>query len=90
MIRSTRSESTEWAERSGPCCADGLFYDVQGGTKLLIGQAVAAAVTILYAAIVSFVLLKLIDATIGLRVSQQAELQGLDITEHGEEGYTWT
>ncbi len=73
-----------------PAGADGLFYDVQGGTKLLIGQAVAAAVTILYAAIVSFVLLKLIDATIGLRVSQQAELQGLDITEHGEEGYTWT
>jgi Amt family ammonium transporter len=33
------------------------------------------------------VLLKLIDATVGLRVKTQDEIQGLDLNEHGEEGY---
>ncbi len=36
---------------------------------------------------VTFVLLKILDATMGLRVSQQEEIQGLDLSQHGEEGY---
>jgi len=67
--------------------ANGVFYDPQGGWQLLIGQATATGITILFAAIVSFVLLKVLDATMGLRLSQQGELQGLDLAEHGEEGY---
>ncbi|MCA9165993.1 MAG: ammonium transporter, partial [Planctomycetales bacterium] len=34
-----------------------------------------------------FIFLKIIDATIGLRVTQEGEHQGLDLSEHGEEGY---
>jgi Amt family ammonium transporter len=33
------------------------------------------------------VILKILDATMGLRVSQQDEIQGLDLSQHGEEGY---
>jgi Amt family ammonium transporter len=34
-------------------------------------------------------ILKLVDATIGLRVSSEDEMEGLDTTQHGEEGYAW-
>ena len=73
-----------------PAGAQGLLYDPVGGMQLLIGQAVAAGITIVYAVFVTFVLLKIIDLTIGLRVSQEGEVQGLDISEHGEEGYIFT
>ena len=58
-----------------------------GGVRLLIGQIVAVLITLVYAAVVSFVLLKVIDALIGLRVNQEDEIQGLDLSQHGEEGY---
>ena len=35
----------------------------------------------------TFVILKVLDATMGLRVTQQDEIQGLDLSQHGEEGY---
>ncbi len=73
-------------------------WDVSGGTpigliesggdvKLLIGQIAAVVVTFLFAGIGSFVLLKLIDIVIGLRVPAESEQRGLDISYHGEEGY---
>ncbi|OUL22856.1 ammonia channel protein [Nostoc sp. RF31YmG] len=48
-----------------------------------------AAIVIAYiiAAVGTFIILKIIDATVGLRVKEEAEYQGLDINEHGEEGY---
>ena len=39
------------------------------------------------AAVATFIILKALDATLGLRVSQQEEIQGLDVSQHGEEGY---
>ncbi len=41
----------------------------------------------MFSAVLSWVLLKLIDASIGLRVENVQERQGLDVTQHGEEGY---
>lgn len=57
------------------------------GGKLLTGQIVATAITWVLAAVATFIILKVIDATIGLRVSQEDEEQGLDLSQHGEEGY---
>ncbi|MBL9124475.1 MAG: ammonium transporter [Planctomycetaceae bacterium] len=54
---------------------------------LLTGQLGATAVTWAYAAVATFVLLKILDVTMGLRVTQQQEIQGLDLSQHGEEGY---
>jgi Amt family ammonium transporter len=60
---------------------------IEGNYNTIIGQAIATGVTWVFAGGVSFILLKIIDATIGLRVPSTAERQGLDITLHGEEGY---
>ena len=58
-----------------------------GNPELVIGQIAAVVITIAFAGIGSFVLLKLLDVTIGLRVPAEEEQRGLDITAHGEEGY---
>ncbi|MFN6537883.1 MAG: ammonium transporter [Nostoc sp. EkiNYC01] len=50
-------------------------------------ELVAIAVAYVIAAVGTWIILKIIDATVGLRVKEEAELQGLDINEHGEEGY---
>lgn len=58
-----------------------------GGISLLIGQIAAVGITILYSVVITFLLLKVIDFAIGLRVPQESEIRGLDLAEHGEEGY---
>ena len=77
-----------------PGGADGLYYELfhgaSGGMQLLVGQAVAALVTIGYAVVMTFVLIKILDVTIGLRVSQEEEIRGLDLAAHGEEGYIFS
>jgi Amt family ammonium transporter len=50
-------------------------------------QCVGVIVTILYSGVVSFVLLKLLDKTLGLRVSSDEETEGLDLVLHDERGY---
>ncbi|WP_442936420.1 ammonium transporter [Nostoc sp.] len=50
-------------------------------------ELAAIAVAYVIAGVGTWIILKVIDATVGLRVKEEAELQGLDINEHGEEGY---
>ncbi len=57
------------------------------GGKLLTGQLVATGITWVYAIVVTFIILKVLDVVMGLRVGSQAEIQGLDVSQHGEEGY---
>lgn len=64
---------------------DGLFY---GNPAQFLIQIKAVLATIFYSFIVSFVILKVIDAIMGLRVSEQEERVGLDLTQHREAGYT--
>ncbi|MDA8744873.1 ammonium transporter [Rubripirellula amarantea] len=58
-----------------------------GDFSLMIGQAVAILVTLLFAGVGSFVLLKVIDILMGIRVAPDREQRGLDVSDHGEEGY---
>ena len=60
---------------------------LEGNTGQLLIQATGVGVTIVYDAIVSFVILKVIDWTLGLRVKDEQEREGLDITQHGEQVY---
>ncbi len=60
--------------------------DFSIGAQLLI-QAEGVVITIIWSAIVAFVAYKIVDLLIGLRVSEEIERQGLDITEHGESAY---
>ena len=64
--------------------ADGLFF---GNPGQLAIQAVAVAATIAFAFLGSLVLLGLTDALVGLRVSDEAERVGLDLSEHEENAY---
>jgi len=63
------------------------FAEGMGMGSQLVVQAKAVGATIIYDAIVTFIILKLVDAVIGLRVSQDEEREGLDITQHGEQVY---
>lgn len=63
---------------------NGLLYS---NPEELLVQLAAIAIAYVFAGVGTFVILKLIDATVGLRVKEVAEMQGIDINEHGEEGY---
>ena len=75
----------------------GLFADVSMGGKGLaegvtIGaqlwiQTKGALFTVIYTGVLSFIILKVIDVLVGLRVSEEEETQGLDISLHDERGY---
>ena len=74
----------------------GLFAGVLGGTGYAEGMNVATqlgvqflgvAATVIWCAIVSWFLLRILDMSLGLRVEEDQEAQGLDLTEHGETSY---
>ena len=54
---------------------------------IMQAQIVAVIVTWILAAVGTFIILKVLDATMGLRVSREAEMEGLDVSQHDEEGY---
>ena len=62
---------------------------LEGNHQTLIGQGVAVAITIAFVGIGSYTILKIVDVLMGLRVRAESEQRGLDISEHGEEGYTF-
>ena len=63
---------------------NGLLF---GNPEQLLKQAIAVGATWLYAAVVTVVIVKVIDATIGMRVRAQDESVGLDASQHGEIAY---
>jgi Amt family ammonium transporter len=60
---------------------------LEGNSGQALNNALAALITWVLAAIATFVILKIVDATVGLRVSSSQEIEGLDLTQHGEEAY---
>lgn len=60
---------------------------IHGGFRLIFVQILAVTVTIIYACAVSWLLLKVLDSTMGLRVTHEEEEMGLDLTQHGESAY---
>ena len=65
----------------------GLSADSIGGQFVV--QLIAVVFTIVYCGVLSFILLKIVDAIVGLRVSQDEETEGLDISLHDERGYNY-
>lgn len=68
-----------------PAGADGLFY---GNPKQFLIQTLAVIVAIAFCAIGTFILFRIVDLLIGLRVDVNEEYIGLDLTQHHETGYT--
>jgi Amt family ammonium transporter len=60
---------------------------IEGSTALLVKQAISVVAAGAYSFAATFVILKLVDLTIGLRVTTDEEEVGLDLTQHGERGY---
>ena len=58
---------------------------LEGNAAQMLIQAKGVAVTIVYDAVVTFIILKLVDMTLGLRVTEEQEREGLDISLHGEQ-----
>jgi Amt family ammonium transporter len=62
---------------------------LDGNAHQLLNQAVGVIIAWVLAIVGTLIILKLVDATIGLRVTEDEEVQGLDLSQHGEEGYSW-
>jgi Amt family ammonium transporter len=74
--------------------ATGLFASVGGGTGLFFGnpgqlviQAIGVGATWVFAFVGTYIILKIVDGVVGLRVSKEEEVLGLDLTQHSERAY---
>ena len=65
----------------------GPFGLLEGNVQQFINQCIGVCAAIAISVVGTVLLLKILDATMGLRVTQQDELLGLDLSQHGEEGY---
>jgi Amt family ammonium transporter len=62
---------------------------IEGNAHQLLNQFAGVGIAWLLAAAGTLIILKLLDSTMGLRVPNDQEIQGLDLSQHGEEGYYW-
>jgi Amt family ammonium transporter len=62
----------------------------EGGISQLGKQAVAVGITLVFTFVMTMIILKVVDLVTGLRVSEEEEVAGLDLSEHSEVGYTFT
>jgi Amt family ammonium transporter len=73
-------------DAQGNVLASGLL---EGNAHQLLNQFVGVCIAWVLGIVGTLVILKLVDMTIGLRVPEEDEVQGLDLSQHGEEGYYW-
>jgi len=62
---------------------------LEGNASQLLNQLVGVFIAWGLAIVGTLLILKVVDLTIGLRVTKEHEIQGLDLSQHGEEGYVW-
>ncbi len=67
--------------------ANGVAVSLAGGSHQFINQFIGVAFTAVLAAVATFLIVKLVDSVIGLRVDQEDESLGLDLSQHGERAY---
>src|SRR5437016_6700930 len=85
-IFATSSINPIFKDTQGNILAAGVL---EGNAHQLLNQFVAVAIAWLLAIVGTLIILKVVDVVVGLRVSQNDEIQGLDLSQHGEEGYYW-
>lgn len=73
-------------DASGNVRASGVL---EGNVHQILNQCVGIAIAWALAIVGTLIILKVVDLVIGLRVSEDHEVQGLDLSQHGEEGYYW-
>src|SRR5258707_1782560 len=85
-VFATSAVNPIFKDAQGNTLPSGLF---EGNAHQIVNQLVGVAISWVIAIVGTLVILKLVDMTIGLRVSEEEEIQGLDLSQHGEEGYYW-
>ncbi len=83
-VFATKEVNVVFKDAGGAPLPSGL---IEGNPKQLVNQLIAALVAIALAVVGSFVILKVVDLLVGVRVSGEDEVAGLDLSQHGEEGY---
>jgi ammonium transporter, Amt family len=73
-------------DANGNVLPSGLF---EGNAHQLLNQCVGVAIAWVLGIVGTLVLLTIVDKLVGLRVTEEQEIQGLDLSQHGEEGYYW-
>ena len=73
-------------DAQGNVSASGLL---EGNSHQLLNQLAGVAIAWALGTAGRWAVLKLVDVTIGLRIAEEEEVQGLDLSQHGEEGYYW-
>src|SRR5258708_7414258 len=73
-------------DASGRVLASGAL---EGNAHQVVNQAIGIAIAAALAVVGTLVILKVVDVVVGLRVPEDHEIQGLDVTQHGDEGYSW-
>jgi len=73
-------------DANGNVLPSGLF---EGNAHQLLNQCVGVAIAWVLGIVGTLILLTIVDKVVGLRVTEDQETQGLDLSQHGEEGYYW-
>jgi Amt family ammonium transporter len=73
-------------DANGNALPSGLL---EGNASQLLNQLVGVSIAWVLGVVGTLAILKVVDVTIGLRVTEEEEVQGLDLSQHGEEGYYW-
>jgi Amt family ammonium transporter len=76
--------NTVFKDAAGGALPSGL---IEGNPKQVLNQLIASLIAISLAVIGSFIILKVVDLIVGVRVTGEDEVTGLDLSQHGEEGY---
>jgi len=85
-IFATSSVNPIFKDAQGKTLASGL---IDGNAHQLLNQFVGVLMAWGLAVIGTLIILKIVDLTVGVRVTKDDEIQGLDLSQHGEEGYYW-
>ncbi|MFN7624975.1 MAG: hypothetical protein ACK5RS_17700, partial [Acidobacteriota bacterium] len=76
--------NTVFKDEAGNALPSGLL---EGNGKQVLNQLLAALIAIVLGMVASWIILKVVDLLVGVRVSGENETLGLDVSQHGEEGY---
>jgi Amt family ammonium transporter len=85
-VFATNAVNESFKDPSGKLLPLGL---VDGHASQVLNQLVGVAISVVLAVIGTMLILKLVNAVIGVRVTEDDEIEGLDLSMHGEEGYTF-
>jgi Amt family ammonium transporter len=73
------------ATEAAPAGVNGLFYG--GGLTQFWSQLIAAVAVMVYSFVIAFIIAKVLDATLGMRIPEEDEISGIDLTVHAEQAY---